>query len=82
MANKTWNSYPPEATEDQLEYLAQTVKDWTILNGLTVRPNPAFISNESNPRHVVATNAPVTLYPSPFPKKMFRASTKPAESLQ
>lgn len=67
-----WESFPPQATEEQLEYLVQTVKDWTIFNGLTVRPNPAFISNENNPNHVLATNAPVTLYPSPFPRTCFR----------
>lgn len=71
MANSIWESYPPKATDDQLEYLAQKVKDWTIFNGLTVRPNPSFIKDETNPNHVLATNAPVTLYPSPFPRKCF-----------
>lgn len=78
MAATIWDSYPPEATQEQLEYLAQTVKDWTIFNGLTVRPNPSFVSKESNPNHVLATNAPVTLYPSPFPQKCFDQ----AQSLQ
>lgn len=67
-----WESFPPQATEEQLEYLVQTVKDWTIFNGLTVRPNPSFVSNESNPNHVLATNAPVTLFPSPFPRRCFQ----------
>lgn len=66
-----WDTYPPQASEEQLAYLAQTVKDWTIFNGLTVRPNPSFVNEESNPNHVLATNAPVTLYPSPFPRKCF-----------
>lgn len=78
MAGNIWKSYPPHATEDQLEYLAQTVKDWTIFNGLIVRPNPSFVSDEHNPNHVLATNAPVTLYPSPFPRKRFQQ----AQSLQ
>ena len=78
MAQNTWQDWPPESTEEQLDYLAQTVKDWTIYNGLTVRPNPAFVSDESNPNHVLATNAPVSLYPSPFPRKMFEQ----AQSLQ
>lgn len=73
-----WETYPPQASEDQLEYLAQTVKDWAIYNSLTVRPNPAFVSDESNPNHVLATNAPVTLYPSPFPRRPFEL----AQSLQ
>lgn len=78
MTTNMWETYPPQATEDQLEYLAQTVKDWTIYNSLTVRPNPAFVSDESNPNHVLATNAPVTLYPSPFPRRLFEQ----AQSLQ
>lgn len=78
MAASIWDEYPPQAAEEQLEYLAQTVKDWTIFNGLTVRPNPSFISEDSNPNHVLATNAPVTLYPSPFPRECF----KQAQELQ
>lgn len=71
MASSIWETYPPEATDDRLDYLAQRVKDWTIFNGLTIRPNLSFISDESNPHHVLATNAPVTLYPSPFPRPCF-----------
>lgn len=70
-SSSIWGTYPPDTSEDQLEHLVQRVKDWTIFNGLTVRPNPAFISNEVNPGNVVATNAPVTLFPSPFPRKCF-----------
>lgn len=71
MAENIWDSYPPQTTEEQVEYVAQTVKDWTIFNALAVRPNPSFVSDEKNPKHVLATNAPVTLYPSPFPRKCF-----------
>lgn len=78
MASSVWETYPPNTTDDRLDYLAQTVKDWTIFHGLAVRPNPSFISNESNPHNVLATNVPVTLYPSPFPQKCF----KQARSLQ
>lgn len=72
MSSSMWESFPPQATEEQLDYLVQTVKDWTIFHGLTVRPNPSFIGDESNPNHVLATNAPVTLYPSPYPQRCFR----------
>lgn len=73
-----WETYPPQTSEDQLEYLVQKVKDWTIFNGLTVRPNPALISDAADPGKVVATNAPVTLFPSPFPRNCFEL----AQSLQ
>lgn len=47
------------------------IKDWTIQNGLTVRPPTTFVPGESDPKHVLATNAPVTLFPSLFPKSCF-----------
>lgn len=78
MPNNPWDTYPPDVEGDQLEYLVQTVKDWSIHNALTVRPNPSFVSDEHNSNHVLATNAPVTLFPSPFPRKCFEQ----AQSLQ
>lgn len=71
MGDIIYTNYPPKLSPDQEAYLVQTVKDWTIHNALTVRPNPAIISEESNPNHVLATNAPVTLFPSPFPRSCF-----------
>lgn len=71
-----WDTYPPQGTAEQLEYLVQTVKDWTVYNGLAVRPNPTFVSAESNANRVLATNAPVTLYPSPFPRTCFEQAQK------
>jgi len=74
--DSVWGSYPPKTSDEQLDYLAQTVKDWTIFNGLTVRPNPSFINDETNSNHVLATNAPVTLYPSPFPRECFEQAQR------
>ena len=71
MAMKVFSSYPPAISEERLDYLSFYVKNWTIQHGLTVRPSPSLISDEINPNHVLATNAPVTLFPSPFPKKCF-----------
>lgn len=78
MSHKVWASYPPQLETEQLEYLVQTIKDWSIHNSLTVRPNPAFVKDVQNPHHVLATNAPVTLFPSPFPRSCF----KQAQGLQ
>lgn len=78
MTDSIFNSYPPEISEEQQDYLVQTVKDWSIQNGLTVRPNPTFVGPEVNKTLVLATNAPVTLFPSPFPKACFEQ----AKSLQ
>jgi hypothetical protein len=70
-----YGNYPPSLTPAQEEYLVQSVKDWSAQHGLTVRPPPSFVSKEADPHTVLATNAPVTLFPSPFPKSCFdRAS--------
>lgn len=71
MANNIYTDYPPSLTPEQEEYLVQTVKNWTIEHALTVRPSTAIVSGEVNPKNVLATNAPVTLFPSPFPKACF-----------
>ena len=66
-----YDDYPPSTTPAQEEYLVQSVKDWSIQHGLTVRPSPSFVSEGADPHAVLATNAPVTLFPSPFPKSCF-----------
>lgn len=78
MADKIYSEYPPPLSPEQEEYLVQTVKNWTIEHGLSVRPSTAIVSEEANPKNVLATNAPVTLFPSPFPKSCFEQ----ARSLQ
>lgn len=69
--NSPYATYPPAITPEQEAYLVQSVKDWSIQHGLAVRPSPSFVSNEADPQHILATNAPVTLFPSPFPKSCF-----------
>lgn len=52
-----------------------SVKDWAAQNGLLVRPAPSFVAKDTNPHGVLATNAPVTLFPSPFPRNCFEEAT-------
>ncbi|ETN40648.1 glutathione synthetase [Cyphellophora europaea CBS 101466] len=78
MAQQIFQNYPPPLSEQQQVYLSTYVKNWTIQHGLTVRPSAAQVSEEVNPNAVLATNAPVSLFPSPFPRKLF----KQAQSLQ
>ena len=68
MADK---AYPPQPTAGQLEDVALLVKDWSIAHGLAVRPPPAFKLGDLDPHNVLATTAPVTLFPSPFPRVCF-----------
>lgn len=61
--------FPPELNAAEREALTQEVKDWSIAHGLAVRPPPAVVSED--PEGILATNVPVTLFPSPFPKGCF-----------
>lgn len=71
-----YETYPPPLSAEQEEYLVHSVKDWSIQHGLTVRPSPSFVSQEADPHAVLATNAPVTLFPSPFPRSCFEQAKR------
>jgi glutathione synthase len=71
MTESIYSTYPPKLSEAQEQFLVSTIKDWTIQHGLTVRPAATFVSQEAVSKGVLATNAPVTLFPSPFPKACF-----------
>jgi glutathione synthase len=64
-------SYRRELTTEQTGQIAALVKDWSIAHGLAVRPPPALVAVESDPHGTLATTAPVTLLPSPFPRVCF-----------
>ncbi len=65
------SSYPPNIDIGEREQLAQAIKDWTIAHGLAIRPPPVVVPAASDPSGILATTAPVTLYPSPFPRTCF-----------
>lgn len=65
------DTYPPAVDEEERARLVEVIKDWAIANGLAVRPPPALITAETDPNGVLATNVPVTLFPSPFPRVCF-----------
>ena len=67
-----YESYPPHLSQEQKDYLVFTIKNWSIQHGLAVRPNPSFVATERDPKSILATNAPVTLFPSPLPKVAFQ----------
>ncbi|KAH7023644.1 hypothetical protein EDB80DRAFT_47746 [Ilyonectria destructans] len=71
MASLTSGAYPPNLKAEEREALIETVKDWSIGNGLAVRPPPTVIAAEADPKAISAINVPVTLFPSPFPRQCF-----------
>ena len=71
MVASIYPDYPPSLTPDQWDYLLSNIKDWSILNGLAVRPSLSFVSEKMDPARSLAVTAPVTLFPSLFPRKCF-----------
>ncbi|KAF2715155.1 glutathione synthase [Pleomassaria siparia CBS 279.74] len=63
--------YPPDLSPEEEQYLLSNLKDWSIAHGLAVRPAPSFVSAAQDPSGVLATTAPVTLFPSLFPRTCF-----------
>lgn len=63
--------YPPTHASAGVEHVVSLIKDWSIANGLAVRPPPAIVSADADPTGILATTAPVTLFPSPFPRVCF-----------
>lgn len=66
-----WPDYPPTLNFEQSRFLLSNIKDWSILNGLAVRPSPAYVSEDVDPSKSLAITAPVTLFPSLFPRACF-----------
>ncbi|OCK84802.1 glutathione synthetase large chain [Lepidopterella palustris CBS 459.81] len=71
MAPSLFPDYPPKLTSEQEQYLLSNLKDWSIAHGLAVRPTASFVSQKQDPSGVLATTAPVTLFPSLFPRACF-----------
>lgn len=72
MGSSPYASYPPSISREQEKYILKTIKDWSIQHGLAVRPSSSFVPEDADHSGVLATTAPVTLFPSPFPESCFR----------
>ena len=71
MAATTSSEYPPHLNAEQAEYILTNIKNWSIYNGLAIRPPQSFVSKDVDNSQSLATTAPVTLFPSLFPKVCF-----------
>jgi glutathione synthase len=71
MAKPFYPEYPPKLNHDGQAFALTSLKDWSIAHGLAVRPAPSFISEQNDPEMVLATTAPVTIFPSLFPRSCF-----------
>lgn len=64
------SQYPPSLSPEESSFLVSQTKDWSMCNGLAVRPS--FVPFETDPSRSLATTAPVTLFPSRFPRSCFQ----------
>ncbi|EMC96918.1 hypothetical protein BAUCODRAFT_432785 [Baudoinia panamericana UAMH 10762] len=80
MITTMYPEYPPGLNDEQNKYLLANLKDWSIAHGLAVRPPPAYVPEEHNPLGALATTAPVTLFPSLFPRVCFEQAKSVAKA--
>ena len=80
MAAEMYPAYPPELNDEESKYLLTSLKDWSIAHGLAVRPVPLYVPSEQDPSGALATTAPVTLFPSLFPKVCFEQAKSVAKA--
>ncbi|KAF2218412.1 hypothetical protein BDZ85DRAFT_323187 [Elsinoe ampelina] len=71
MSRDVYPEYPPDVSELQLRDIVTSAQDWSIAHGLAVRPSPTSVSKSQDPTTSLAVTAPVTLFPSPFPRNCF-----------
>lgn len=68
-------SWPPQLTSELNEHILSQASDYSLSHGLVLRPPAA---PNSSPSTTTSIHAPYSLFPSPFPKKLFEE----AKSLQ
>ncbi|KKA28691.1 hypothetical protein TD95_003431, partial [Thielaviopsis punctulata] len=64
-------AYPPALSAAEEENIVTIVKDWTISNGLCIRPPPSVFPLANDPNQILGCHVPVTLFPSRFPRECF-----------
>lgn len=70
MSETFFPKYPPNLSDENLQSLKNLAIDWSLSHGLIIRP-PTSVSNNSFVMH-----APVSLFPSPFPRKTYEEAIK------
>jgi glutathione synthase len=69
MAASIYPDYPPKITDEQQARVLVVLNDWAAAHGLLIRP-PSTSSKDIQDGGSIIT-APVTLFPSPFPRSCF-----------
>lgn len=63
-------SYPPELSPNSLSFLLTSLIDYSLSHGIIVRPR------EPSENNYLASHAPVTLFPSLFPRNAWEQALK------
>ena len=63
-------SWPPALSPEHAQFLQTEINDWAAAHGLAVRPRPEWGLDE-NIAKASCTTAPVTLFPSLFPRRQY-----------
>ncbi|KAL8997267.1 MAG: hypothetical protein Q9169_003409 [Polycauliona sp. 2 TL-2023] len=71
MAASIYPDFPPKTTPEQQDYLLSNINNWSILNGLAIRPPAGLLPVDPSFSAALAATAPVTIYPSLFPRTCF-----------
>ena len=66
-----YSQYPPSLTSEEKDILLESIQDWSIQHGLAVRPPASFVPTNIDPSRSLAVTAPVTMFPSLFPRECF-----------
>ncbi len=66
------STYPPSLSKEQSDFLLSEVSNWSILHGLAVRPPGSLVPKGAGIFQWLAAAAPVTIFPSLFPRKCFQ----------
>ena len=59
--------WPPELSEERLEFLTLLATTYALSHGLLYLP----VSTSPPPAPMSAIHAPITLFPTPFPRRLF-----------
>lgn len=76
MTSSVYSEWPPKLDAEQKAHIISEINLWSIIHGLAVRPAPSFVPPRIDPYLVLATTAPITIFPSPFPRSCFQQALK------
>jgi glutathione synthase len=75
-ASFDFSSWPPQLTPEQLEALTLAATTYALSHGLLYLPPSDSLSNTQPRIPTTAIHAPISLFPSPFPRAQFEAARR------